>query len=98
MCLAVPVRLVEIKGDTAVGEVGGIRREVSVMMTPGVKVGDYVIVHAGFAIQQLDPQEAEENLEIFREMARRDDAARRRARTLGSERNLEKQSEGGDDE
>jgi hydrogenase expression/formation protein HypC len=80
MCLAVPVRIVQLEGDTAVGEVGGVQREVSVMMTPGVKVGDYVIVHAGFAIQRLDPQEAEENLAIFREMARRDEAARKRAR------------------
>lgn len=98
MCLAVPVRIVQLEGDTAVGEVGGVQREVSVMMTPGVKVGDYVIVHAGFAIQRLDPQEAEENLAIFREMARRDEAARKRARKSGSERNLDKQSEGGDDE
>jgi hydrogenase expression/formation protein HypC len=68
MCLAVPLRLVSVNGSDAVGEVGGIQREVSVMMTPGVKVGDYVIVHAGFAIQVLDQQEAEENLELLRQI------------------------------
>ena len=64
----------------AVGEVGGIEREVSVMMTPGVKKGDYVIVHAGFAIQVVDQEEAKENLRILTEMARATDAARQRAR------------------
>lgn len=85
MCLAVPVRIVELDGATAVGEVGGVTREVSVMMCPDAKVGDYVIVHAGFAIQRLDPQEAEENLAIFREMARRDEDARKNARRRRSD-------------
>ncbi|HDQ99565.1 MAG TPA: HypC/HybG/HupF family hydrogenase formation chaperone [candidate division WOR-3 bacterium] len=79
MCLAIPVRITRLDGDTAVGEVGGVEREVSVMMTPGVKTGDYVIVHAGFAIQVVDRKEAEENLKVFAEMARRTDGARRRA-------------------
>ena len=68
MCLAVPLRLVSVSGTDAVGEVGGIQREVSIMMTPDVKVGDYVIVHAGFAIQVLDQKEAEENLELLRQI------------------------------
>ena len=68
MCLAVPLRLVALDGTDAVGEVGGIQREVSVMMTPNAKVGDYVIVHAGFAIQVLDQKEAEENLELLRKI------------------------------
>jgi hydrogenase expression/formation protein HypC len=68
MCLAVPLRLVSVDGTDAVGEVGGIQREVSIMMTPDVKVGDYVIVHAGFAIQVLDQKEAEENLELLRQI------------------------------
>jgi hydrogenase expression/formation protein HypC len=68
MCLAVPLKLVSVNGADAVGEVGGIQREVSVMMTPDVKVGDYVIVHAGFAIQVLDQKEAEENLELLRQI------------------------------
>lgn len=68
MCLAVPLRLVSVEGTDAVGEVGGIQREVSIMMTPDAKVGDYVIVHAGFAIQMLDRKEAEENLELLRQI------------------------------
>jgi hydrogenase expression/formation protein HypC len=68
MCLAVPLKLILVNGTDAVGEVGGIQREVSIMMTPDVKVGDYVIVHAGFAIQVLDQKEAEENLELLRQI------------------------------
>jgi len=68
MCLAVPLRLVSVNGNDAIGEVGGIQREVSIMMTPDAKVGDYVIVHAGFAIQMLDQKEAEENLELLRQI------------------------------
>ncbi len=68
MCLAVPLKLVSVSGTDAVGEVGGIQREVSIMMTPDAKVGDYVIVHAGFAIQILDQKEAEENLELLRQI------------------------------
>jgi hydrogenase expression/formation protein HypC len=68
MCLAVPLKLVSVDDTDAVGEVGGIQREVSIMMTPDAKVGDYVIVHAGFAIQILDQKEAEENLELLRQI------------------------------
>jgi hydrogenase expression/formation protein HypC len=68
MCLAVPLKLVSVNGTDAVGEVGGIQREVSIMMTPDAKVEDYVIVHAGFAIQVLDQKEAEENLELLRQI------------------------------
>ena len=68
MCLAIPLKLVSVNGTDAVGEVGGIQREVSIMMTPEVKVGDYVVVHAGFAIQVLDQKEAEENLELLRQI------------------------------
>lgn len=83
MCLAIPTRLVAIDGEMAVGEVGGVERSVSIMMTPDVKVGDYVIVHAGFAIQKLDRAEAEENLKTLAAMARsveRQRAAARRTR------------------
>ncbi len=80
MCLAVPTRVVAIDGDKAMGEVGGVQREISLVMTPGVKVGDYVIIHAGFAIQVLDKPAAEENLKIFEEMAERVTARRQRAK------------------
>lgn len=80
MCLAIPLQLKSIDGDMAVGEVDGIQREISVMMTPAARVGDYVIVHAGFAIQVLDQQEAEENLDILRKMAEAVDEKRTTAR------------------
>ena len=69
MCLAVPMKLVEISDDTAVAEIGGVRREVNVQLLEGAGVGDYVMVHAGFAIQKLDREDAEETLRLFRRMA-----------------------------
>ena len=81
MCLAVPLKLVSVDGTDAVGEVGGIQREVSVMMTPDAKVGDYVIVHAGFSIQVLDQKEAEENLELLRQIGEAAEARQEEVRS-----------------
>ncbi len=71
MCLAVPMRLVEIKGRDAVVEIGGVRRTINLaLLSPeDLEIGDYLIVHAGFAIQRLDEEDAEETLKIFRQMA-----------------------------
>ncbi len=69
MCLAVPMKIVEMRGETAVAEIGGVRREVNVQLLEGAGVGDYVIDHAGFAIQKLDREDAEETLRLLREMA-----------------------------
>lgn len=79
MCLAIPVRIVRIEGETAIGEVNGVEREVSLIMTPEARVGDYVIVHAGFAIQILDRQAAEETRQIFDRMAQAVEERRRQA-------------------
>ncbi|KPJ61243.1 MAG: hypothetical protein AMJ46_02785 [Latescibacteria bacterium DG_63] len=68
MCLAIPVKVVEIRGETATVEIEGVRREVSVMLVPDIKAGEYAIVHAGFAIGKLDEQEALENLQLIREV------------------------------
>lgn len=68
MCLAVPMKIAEIVDGTAVCEVDGVRREASLMMLDQVAVGDYVLLHAGFAIEKIDPEEAEKTLEIFREI------------------------------
>jgi hydrogenase expression/formation protein HypC len=68
MCLAIPMRVVSISGPTAQVEEGGVRREVRVDLIEQVAVGDYVIVHAGVAIERLDPEEAEETLHLFAEM------------------------------
>ncbi len=66
MCLAVPVRVVELKGeDSAIVDLGGIRKEISLALVDGVAVGDYVILHVGYALTRLDPQEAERTLALF---------------------------------
>lgn len=70
MCLAIPAQLVEIRADDqAVVELGGIRKEISIALVPGVAVGDYVIVHVGHAIGQIDPDEAQRTLALFGELA-----------------------------
>ena len=68
MCLAVPVRVVELRGDdAALVDLGGIRKEVSLALVDGVAVGDYVILHVGYALTRLDPAEAERTLALFAE-------------------------------
>jgi len=70
MCLAVPMKLVEIDGDRAgLAELDGVRRPVDLSLVSDPRLGDYVIVHAGFAIETLDPREAEERLALFAELA-----------------------------
>ena len=70
MCLAVPVRVVEVFADgNATVEVGGVHTAVSLSLVDGVAPGDYVIVHAGFAINRLDVAEAEKSLALFAEIA-----------------------------
>ena len=68
MCLAVPVKIKKITNDTAVVDADGIEREASLMLMSDAKVGDYVLLHAGFAIQKIDEKEAVESLKIWKEM------------------------------
>ncbi len=68
MCLAIPSRIVEIKDTIATVDVDGVKREASIMLLEDVKKGDYVIVHAGFAISKLDEKSAEQTLKALREM------------------------------
>ena len=68
MCLAVPMKLVNKEGNVGVAELSGVKREVRLDVLPDAKVGDFVIIHAGFAIQRLDEEEAQETLSLFREM------------------------------
>lgn len=70
MCLAVPVRVVSIEGNEAEVEIGGVRRRVSIVLTPEAKVGDYVLLHTGYAINVVNEAEAQETLKILEEMAR----------------------------
>jgi hydrogenase expression/formation protein HypC len=69
VCLAIPVKIVTIDGDQAETEIGGVRRRVSIVFTPEAKVGDYVLLHTGYAIGVIDEAEAEETLKLLEEMA-----------------------------
>jgi len=69
MCLAIPVKIVSIDGDEAEAEIGGVRRRVSIAFTPEAKVGDYVLLHTGYAIGVVDETEAEETLKLLEEIA-----------------------------
>jgi hydrogenase expression/formation protein HypC len=65
MCLAIPAKIVSKNGDGCIIDVSGVQREANLMLVPDAKVGDYVIVHAGFAIHLLDKKDAEETLQMF---------------------------------
>ncbi|HRD17729.1 MAG TPA: HypC/HybG/HupF family hydrogenase formation chaperone [Candidatus Marinimicrobia bacterium] len=69
MCLAVPMRIIEIDGTRAKAEVGGVLYQANLDFLSDVKVGDYIIVHAGFAIEKLDETVALENLAAWQEVA-----------------------------
>jgi len=69
MCLALPVKVMELgAGDTATVDLGGVRKEISLALLDGVNMGDYVILHAGFALSKLDQEEAEKTLALFAQM------------------------------
>ncbi len=71
MCLAVPARVVELVDEVnqiAKVDIGGVRRNISVALLEDVKVGDWVLVHVGFAIQKIDEEEAEQTLMLLRQL------------------------------
>ena len=68
MCLAVPMRITAIDGPAAVIEADGLVQRTSLMLVPGARIGDFVLVHAGFAIAVLDEAEAAERLDLFGEL------------------------------
>ena len=69
MCLAIPVLIKSIEAKEAEVEIGGISRRISLELTPEARVGDYAVVHTGYAINILDQEEAEETLRLFEEIA-----------------------------
>ncbi len=73
MCLAVPAEIKSIEGTAAKVDFGGVMRSVNVSLVDA-KIGDYVIVHAGYAIEILDREEAEKTLQLFRELLAQEDA------------------------
>ena len=68
MCLAVPSKIIEIKNNVATVDVDGVRRDASLMLLDNVKLGDYVIVHAGFAISKIDEEAAHQTIQDMRDM------------------------------
>ncbi len=70
MCLAIPALIKSIEDKEAEAEIGGITRRVSLWLTPEAKVGDYVLVHTGYAINILDQEEAKETLSLLEQIAK----------------------------
>lgn len=67
MCLGIPMRVVEKEGPTGLVELGGVRQRANLQLVDDVGIGDYVILHAGFAIQKLDEEEARETISLLNE-------------------------------
>ena len=70
MCYAIPAKIVEIHDDTAKVDYGGVLKIVNINLIGSLKIGDYILIHAGFAIEKLEKKSAEETLEMIREMMR----------------------------
>ncbi|EAX46502.1 hydrogenase assembly chaperone hypC/hupF [Thermosinus carboxydivorans Nor1] len=68
MCLAVPAEIISRQDMLATVSVSGVTRQVSLVLLPEAQVGDYVLIHAGFAIQKIDAEEARRTLELFKEL------------------------------
>ncbi|HLP97106.1 MAG TPA: HypC/HybG/HupF family hydrogenase formation chaperone [Sideroxyarcus sp.] len=76
MCLAIPARIEELTAPgNAIVNLGGVRKEISLALVDDAAVGDYVIVHVGYALQKLDQEEAERTLALFAELGRQDAGA-----------------------
>ena len=74
MCLAIPARIEQlIADDSAIINLGGVRKEVSLALVENISIGDYVIVHAGYALQKLDQDEADRTLLLFAQMSEMND-------------------------
>ena len=71
MCLAIPSKVIKIDGNMGIIDVEGVRREASLLLLEDVEIGDYVIVHAGFALHKIDESEAKETLKVLREAVER---------------------------
>jgi hydrogenase expression/formation protein HypC len=65
MCLAIPAKIENIEGTKAEVDIRGLKRKIGLQLLPDAKVGEFVLVHAGFAIQRIDPEEAEETYKLL---------------------------------
>ena len=70
MCLGVPAKVLEIHGEKALVDFGGGTREAFITLLDDVKIGDYVMIHTGYAIEKLKPEEAEEILKMLKEVSK----------------------------
>jgi len=68
MCLGIPAKIIFIEGEIATVSIGGVEYPASLQLLPDASLGDYVIIHAGFAIEKIDLQEAEETIRIIQEI------------------------------
>ncbi|WP_415890738.1 HypC/HybG/HupF family hydrogenase formation chaperone [Neptuniibacter sp. SY11_33] len=69
MCLAIPVRIEEIiDTESAIADIGGVRKEINIALIADLNVGDYVIMHVGYALNKIDPEEAARTLALFAEL------------------------------
>ncbi|MFX1473991.1 MAG: HypC/HybG/HupF family hydrogenase formation chaperone [Promethearchaeota archaeon] len=68
MCLAIPARIISIEEDKATVDFGGVTRVISLALLPDTVVGDYVLVHTGYAIQKVDREEAEKTLDLWNQI------------------------------
>ena len=69
MCLAIPAKVLKIENNLAQVDMAGVKRQADIRMISNLKVGEYVLIHAGFAIERIGEKEAEETLQLLREMA-----------------------------
>lgn len=70
MCLGIPMKIIEMEGLEAVAEAGGIRKRVRLDLLEDVRMGDFILIHTGYAIEKLDPEEARETLELIKQVYR----------------------------
>ena len=70
MCLGIPMKVVEMEGSEAVAEAGGIRKKIRLDLLEGIVLGDYVLIHTGYAIEKLHPDEAMETLDLIKKVYR----------------------------
>jgi hydrogenase expression/formation protein HypC len=66
MCLAIPAKIIEIKNKTAQVDIAGVRRQADIRLLENARIGDYILIHAGFGIVKINPKEAKETLKIWK--------------------------------
>jgi hydrogenase expression/formation protein HypC len=75
MCLSVPAKIIEINGETAKATIGGGIIEIGLQLVENISVGDYVLVHTGFALEKIDEEEALKTIEMLKELSNNEDLA-----------------------